>query len=185
VKLRAGDVQGAEELADRPENQGAPEWTLYYADLARLLLKQGHSREARGALDRLALAARDDCDALLARRNVARALGDQVELSTVGQRLAALRSSPRGQDSSLGSITLAICVDPEQAGNPNLDLKLVSKGPTIARYGWGVSREGTIFIQNEGVVSLPLAGLSGWRNVTVQSVAGPAVQASGSAVASR
>ena len=31
VKLRAGDVAGAEELAARPQNQGAPEWTLYYA----------------------------------------------------------------------------------------------------------------------------------------------------------
>jgi hypothetical protein len=183
--LRAGGVEGAEELASRPQNQGAPEWTLYYADLARLLLKQGHAREARGALDRLALASRDDCDSLLARRDVARALGDRVELSVVSQRLAALRSTPHRQDSSLGGVTLAICVDPEQAGNSNLDLKLVSKGPTIARYGWGVSREGTIFIQNESAVSLPLAGLSGWRNLAVQSVAGPGVQASASAVASR
>jgi hypothetical protein len=185
VMLRAGDVQDAEELANRPQNQGAPEWTLYYADLARLLLKQGHAREARGALDRLALASRDDCDALLVRRDVARALGDRVELVGVGQRLTALRSSPRRQDFSLGGVTLAMCVDPEQAGNPNLDLKLVSKGPTIARYGWGVSREWTIFIQSESVVSLPLAGLSGWRNLTVQSVAGPGVQASAPAVASR
>ena len=184
VKLRAGDIEGAEELAGRPQNQGAPEWTLYYADLARLLLKQGHSREARGALDRLALAARDDCDALLARRDVARALGDQVELSMVGQRLAALRSSPRRQDSLLGGVTLSICVDPEQVGSPDLDLKLASKGPAIVRYGWGVGREGMIFVQNEGVVSVPLAGLSGWRDLTVQSVAGPAVQASAS-VASR
>lgn len=177
VKLRAGDLVGAEELAARPQNQGAPEWTLYYADLARTLLKQGHAREARGALDRFALAARDDCDALLARRAVARALGDPVELALVGQRLAALRS-PRRQDPSPGGVTLSICVDLEQAGNPNLDLKLASQGPAIVRYGWGSGRAGTMLLQDERVVSLPLAGLSGGRNLTVQAVAGAAVGAS-------
>lgn len=184
VKLRAGDVEGAEDLAARPQNLGAPEWTLYYADLARLLLKQGRSREARGALDRLALAGRDDCDALLARRDVARALGDPVELSIVGQRLAALRSSPRRQDSSLGGVTFLICVDPELAGASNLDLKLASKGPAIARYGWGIGRAGTALIGDERVISVPLAGLSGWCDLTVQSVAGSPVRASASLNAS-
>ena len=51
---------------------------------------------------------------------------------------------------------------------------------------WLGSRpRGDDFLQNESVVSVPLAGLSGGRDLTVQSVAGAAVQASASAVASR
>lgn len=185
VRLRAGDIAGAEELAGRPQYQGAAEWTLYYADLARLLVKQGHPREARGALDRFSLAARNDCDALLARRDVARALGDSAELAIVDQRLAASRASARRLDPLPGGVSLTICVDPEQAGNPNLDLRLASQGPAIVRYGWGSSRAGTMFLQDEGVVTLPLAGLSGARSLTVQSVAGAAVRVSAPPVASR
>jgi hypothetical protein len=185
VKLRAGDLAGAQELAGRPENRGVPEWTLYYADLARFFLKQGHAPEARGALDLLSLAVRDSCDALLARRDVARALRDPAELTAVGQRLAALGNSARGQDATPEGATLSICVDPEQAGSLSLDLRLVSQGPAVARYGWGRGRAGTLFLQNERVVSLPLAGLSGWRDLTVQAVAGAAVRASASLPASR
>lgn len=185
VRLRAGDVAGAQELADRPQNQGGAEWTLYYADLARLLLRQGHAREARGALDRFSLADRDDCDALLARRDVARALGDLAEQALVGQRLVAMRSSPRRRDPVPGGARLSICVDPELADSSSLDLKLLPQGPSVVRYGWGSGREGVLFLQNERMVQVRLAGLSGARDLTVQSVAGAAVRASASLVASQ
>jgi len=185
VKLLAGDVAGAQELAGRPQNQGAPEWTQYYADLARLFLKQGRSREARGALDLLPLATRDSCDALLARRDVARALQDTVELAIVNQRLTSLRISPRLQDQGSEGAKVSICVDPEQADKLSLDLRLAPQGPAVVRYGWGAGRDGALFVQNERVVSVPLAGLSGLRDLTVQSVAGAAVRASASFAANR
>ncbi|MFY9551508.1 MAG: hypothetical protein WAU32_10185 [Thermoanaerobaculia bacterium] len=183
VKLRAGDVAGAQELADRPQNQGGAEWTVYYADLARLFLKQGHAREARGALDRFSLADRDDCDALLARRDVARALGDLAEQAIVGQRLAPLRSSPHRQDPAPGGARLSICVDPEQAGS--FDVRLIPQGPALVRYGWGAGRDGTLYLKNERVVSVPLAGLAGSRDLIFESVAGAAIRASASFAAKR
>jgi thioredoxin-like negative regulator of GroEL len=185
VKLRAGDVAGAEELAGRPQNQGSPEWTLYYADLARFFLKQGRAREARGALDLFPLATRDDCDALLARREVARALRDPAELGVVGQRLESLRNSPRWQDPAPEGATLSLCVDPEQAGGQSFALMLVPQGPAIVDYGWGGGRAGTLFLQTERVISVPLAGLAGRRELTVRSVAGAAVRASISSTPSR
>ena len=185
VKLLAGDVAGAQELADRPQNQGAAEWTLYYADLARYFLKEGRAREARGALDLLSLATRDGCDALLARRDVARALQDPTELAIVNQRLASFRNSPRSLDPAPEGARVSICVDPEQAANQRLDLRLVPKGPAVVRYGWGAGRGGALFLQNERLVSVPLAGLSGWRELTVQSMAGAAVRGSASLAPSR
>jgi hypothetical protein len=185
VKLLAGDVAGAKELADRPQNQGAAEWTLYYADLARYFLKDGRAREARGALDLLSLATRDGCDALLARRDVARALQDATEAAIVGQRLASLRNSPRSLDSTAEGARVSICVDPEQAANQRLDLRLVPKGPAVVSYGWGAGRGGALFLQNERLVSVPLAGVSGWRELTVQSMAGAAVRGSASLAPSR
>lgn len=185
VRLRAGDVDGAEELASRPQNQGAPEWTHYYAERARLFVKQGHAREARSALDLLSLATRDGCDALLARRDVARALGDSTELASVGQRLSSLRSSGRWQDASPEGARLPICVDPEQPGSPSLDLRLASQGPAVIRYGWGAGREGPVFVAGERVVSVPVGGLAGARDLTVQSLSGASVRATASLPASR
>jgi thioredoxin-like negative regulator of GroEL len=185
VKLRAGDAAGAQALADRPQNQGAPEWTEYYADLARYFLKQERSREARGALDLLSLATRDSCDALLARRAVAHALQDTAELAIVNQRLTGLRSSLRWQDQGSEGARVSICVDPEQADKLSLDLRLVPQGPAVVRYGWGAGRDGALFVQNESVVSVPLAGISGLRDLTVRSVAGAAVRASASFGANR
>jgi hypothetical protein len=185
VLLRAGDVAGAEELAGRPQNQSSPEWTLYYAELARLLVKQGRAREARRALDLLSMATRDGCEALLARRDVARALGDTAELAAVGQRLSSLRGSVRAQDASPEGARLSICIDPEQPGSPSLDLRLTSQGPAVIRYGWGAGREEPVFLAGERVVSVPLGGLAGARDLTVQSLSGASVRATASFPASR
>jgi hypothetical protein len=185
ARLRAGDVAGAEEVAGRPQNQGAPEWTLYDAELARLLVKQGRAREARNALDLLSPATRDSCEALLARRDVARALGDTAELAAVGQRLSSLRGSVSAQGASPEGARLSICIDPEQPGSPSLDLKLTSQGPAVIRYGWGAGREIPLFLAGERVVSLPLGGLAGARDLTVQSSVGAPVRASASFAASR
>ncbi len=180
--LRAGDVAGAQELAGRPQNQGAPEWTLYYADLARLLVRQGRAREARGALDLLSLATRDGCEALLARRDVGRALEDDAELAAVSQRLSSLRGTFRTQDSLLEGAKLWVCVDPEQGGS--LEARLAPQGAALVRYGWGVGRGGMLYLQSERAVPMPLAGLAGWRALTVKSVAGPPVRVSASLSAS-
>lgn len=177
VTLRAGDVSAAQEIASHPQDPGAPEWVPYYADLARLFLKQGRAREARGALDLVPFAAREDCDALLARRDVARALKDSGELGIVGQRLDVLKNAARSVDTAAEGATLSVCLDPEQAGQP-VSLKVSAAGPSIVQYGWGRGRAGTLFLQGDRVVGVPVAGLSGRRDLTVRTVAGSPVRAS-------
>jgi hypothetical protein len=177
VKLRAGDVAGAEELARRPQNQGGPEWSVYYAELARLLLQQGRAREARATLDLVSLGARDSCDVLLARREVALALSDSAELATVNQRIAS-SVSPRRQDLAPERVTFSVCLDPQEAERQSLELRVAPQGPAVIRYGWGAGRSGMQFLQGEGVVSLPASGLSGSRGATVQSVVGVPIRAS-------
>lgn len=185
IKLRAGDLLGAEELAGRPENEGSPDWTLYYIDLARFFLKQGRAREARGALDMLSQSSRDDCDALIARRDVAVALQDQPEISLVASRLDAQRYGSRGPASEAAGGTLTLCVDPSSAASQAVNLRLIPQAPAIVQYGWGASHLATVFLPGERVLSIPLAGLSGRRELTVRSVAGGPVRALVSAASNR
>lgn len=177
VKLRAGDLVSAQELAGRPENQGSPEWSLYYVDLARFLLKQGRAREARGALDLISPSSRDECDSLLARRDVALSLQDQAEVSLVASRLEAQRYGSRGQASEADGGPLTLCVDPSLGASQAVNLRLIPQAPAIVQYGWGGAHLATLFLPSERNVSIPLAGLSGRRQLTVRSIAGGPVRA--------
>jgi thioredoxin-like negative regulator of GroEL len=177
VTLRAGDVSAAQEFASHPQDPGAPEWVPYYTDLARLLLKQGRARDARGALDLVPFGAREDCDGLLARRDVARALKDTGELAVVAQRLDAVRNATRSIDAPSEAGTISACLDPEQNGGQPVSLRLSSAGPSLVQYGWGRGRSGTALIQGDRVFSVPTEGLSGRRDLTVRSIAGSPVRA--------
>ncbi len=172
IRLLAGGASAAQEIAARPENQGGPEWSVFYSDLAHHFLKEGRAREARGALDLVPLAARDDCEALIARRDVARALHDAAELANIAPRLDSLKGAPKSADVAPGGATISVCVDPELAAGRSLAITLTPQSPAIVAYGWGGGRAGTVFLQNERAVSLPLTGLSGRRDVTMRALAG-------------
>jgi hypothetical protein len=177
VKLRAGDVVGAQEVAAHPEDPEAFEWVPYYLDFSRFLLSQGRAREARGALDMVPVAGREDCEGLLARRDVARALGDTLELGLVNQRLDALRTAARTQDLTGDRLTLVVCCDPQQTNGGAIPLRLTSPAPALVQYGWGRGRAGTILLQGERVVPMLLAGRSGRKEVGVRTIAGGPVRA--------
>jgi len=177
VTLRAGDLSSAQEIASHPQDPGAPEWVLYYADLARLFLKQGRAREGRGALDLVPFGAREDCDGLLARRDVARGLKDSGELAVVSQRLDAICGAARSIDSAAEGGTMSVCVDPERLAGQPVSLRLSSAAPAIVQYGWGRGTSGTLLLQGDRVVGLPSQGLSGRRDLNVRTVAGSPVRA--------
>ena len=177
VRLRAGDVSGAQEIASRPQDPGALEWVAYYSDLARTLIRQGRARDARGALDLVPYVAREECDGLLARRDVARALKDSAEQALIAQRLDALRTLPRTLDVAAEGGGLSLCLDPELASGPAVDLRLTATAPTIVEYGWGRGRTGRALLQGERVVSVPFGGLSGRRDLVVRTIGGGAARA--------
>jgi hypothetical protein len=177
VKLRMGDVSGSQEIAAHPADPGAPEWVPYYASLARVLIREGRGREARGALDLVPLSAREDCDGLLARRDVARALKDSAEQTIVVQRLDALRGAQRSVDVAEEGGTLSLCLDPEQGNSQAIGVRMVSSGESIVEYGWGRGRSGRLLLQGERAVSVPFGGLSGRRDLTVRTVGGAGTRA--------
>jgi len=180
VRLRAGDLSGAQEIASRPQDSGAPEWVAYYSDLARALIRQGRARDARGALDLIPVAAREDCDGLLARRDVARALRDAAELSIVGQRLETVKGIARTVDAGPEGGSLSLCLDPEQANGKNVGLRLSAPSPAVVQYGWGRGRLGTVLAQGDRTLQIPYTGLSGRRDLSVRTLAGSPVRATAS-----
>jgi hypothetical protein len=175
VKLRAGDVSAAREISAHPADPGSPDWTLFCADLARALIRQDRARDARGVLDLVPVASREDCEGLLARRDVARALKDAAELAIVNQRLDALKSGPRSADVSTGGGTIPLCLDAEQAGAAYA-MRLSSAAPALVEYGWGRGRTGTVLFQGDRVLTISAAGLSGRRNLAVRTIAGGPVR---------
>ncbi|MDQ6891336.1 MAG: hypothetical protein M3167_01475 [Acidobacteriota bacterium] len=185
VKLLAGDVSGAQEIAAHPQDPGFPEWTAYYSDLARILLRQGRPREARGVLDLVAVASREDCDGLLVRRDVARSLKDSGELAIVSQRIEALRSSSRATEVLAGTGSISLCLDPEQPSARSIALRMASQVPSLVQFGWGMGRVGTVLLSGERVINVPADGLSGRRELTVRTIGGSPIRASISPAAGR
>jgi len=172
VDLLAGDGGGAEALARQSETEGSLEWTGFLIELARFEAKRGRARQARIALERLPREDYEECDSLLVRREVARALGDSVELEAVNRRLRWPTASFRPEGGWSASGTLALCVDPEQSAERLLTVEVVAEGPALVAYGWDGGRLGTVLVQRNLLLRLPLRGLSGRRNFSVRSLFG-------------
>jgi len=173
AKILAGDESGALELAEQAEADPI-EWTPFFIDLARFEMRQGNPAQARAALERLAPTAREDCETLLVRRELARTLADGRELESVGQKLmstAGLRESW-----SAGG-TLSICLDPARTQGRVLAVALQSEGPAVVSYGWEGGRSGIVLVsKGEDVLRIPLGGMAGRRSLWVKALAGGPIQ---------
>lgn len=171
VQLAAGNLAAAQDLARGAGLVASPDWDPYLLALSTRELSAGKIVEARATLARLSLAARDQCEALLLRRALARALGDGEELATAERRLAALREvspedwAPRG--------TLSICIDPEWSAGRRLDVTIGPGSPVILAYGWDGGRLQTLYFPSGGsVFSVALAGLSGRHDLWASFLVG-------------
>ncbi|MEO8189181.1 MAG: hypothetical protein ABI682_02475 [Acidobacteriota bacterium] len=182
ARALAGDLEAAGEMAARGAAVDRPRWTPVFLEIARAHFKSGRVREAWLALEAIAPADQESCNVLLARRDVARALGNRLELGAVGRslesQLATLQSSPAWSSSG----GLALCLDPEQTTGQRLTVDLDSSAPAIVVWGWdGYSMGRTLLAPGHTALVLPLAGLTGQRTLTVHAEVGPPVHA-GSAV---
>ena len=127
------------------------------------MLSAGKRAEARAALTRLSPSARDDCEALLVERALARAEGDSGELAAVGGRLDALRQTLSGEWGPLGAVS--VCVDPEGIGE-SLEVTVAPGPPTVIAYGFDGGRAGTASVAGEeGSFRVPMTGLAGRRTL--------------------
>jgi hypothetical protein len=175
AKVLAGDESGALELAGQAEPDSF-EWVPFFVSLARLKLRQGEPAQARAALERLGPAAMDDCDVLLARREVAQVLADGREVESVRQKLESAAPGGRRDSWSPGG-TLLLCLDPVRARGHVLQVSTQTAAPAVVSYGWDGGRAGISPIpKGEGVLRIPVAGLSGRRSLSIRALAGGPVQ---------
>jgi hypothetical protein len=171
VLLAAGRLAPAQALA-----RGAivsNDWDAYFLDLSRRQLAAGDVSEASAALTRLSLGARDGCEALLARRGVARALEDVIGASAIEARLAPMRDPPPEDLASRGS--LPICVDPEWSRGRFLEVVAAPGHSALLAWGWNGGRAATLLLPAEGgSFVVPLDSFSGRRTLWASFLAGDA-----------
>jgi len=184
VKLLGGDWKGAEEIANKAENLDPLEWTSYFVELSRFHLGRGNAGEARKALERFA-EGQEECDLLLARREIARALQEKPLLEAAQEDLNQKWRlfDPQNAWSAMG--TLSVCVDPERVGNQTLSVSFASESPAIVSYGADGGRSGTLVVGKSAAASIPLRGFSGLRTFEIQTVIGGPARVSGTAIQSK
>lgn len=168
ARLFAGDIYGAESLFQRSESAGSFEWTPFLLDLARFRISQKLLDGAGMALDAVAPAARDECDAVIVRKQLAIALGKnppEAPVAPAVQRLA--------QGSWTASGVLSLCVNPDVAQLQQLTTTIDSVSPALIGYGWNGGRRGSMLLPAGRVfVSVPLSDLTGRNSFFVQTLAG-------------
>lgn len=169
ARLLAGDIFGAESLLHRSDSNGALEWTPFLLDLARFRIAQNLPDAAQTALDNLALAARNECEVLLVRRQLARARSSAaqptIETQTVDANLLAGSWSSSGQ--------LSICIDPDTAPRSALAVTFEAPTPALVSYGWNEGRRASLFVPAGRVrLAVPLAEHWGRNAFFLRTLAG-------------
>jgi hypothetical protein len=169
VMLASGRVGTAQTLA-----RGAifsPDWDAYFLELARIQLEAGKISEAGSALSKLSFGAREGCEALLARRSIARALEDATAAVAIEKRISAMREPPPEDLAARGS--LSVCVDPEWSRDRLLRLVAPPGPPALLAWGWDGGRAGVVSLpERGGTVLVPLTVFAGQRTLWVSFLAG-------------
>jgi hypothetical protein len=176
VQVLNGETGEAEELAAAAGGAGESEWTSYFVRLARAYISRGQAGEAAEALARLAPAAREECDGVLARRDIARALGDSDDAQSLDQRLAGLRAAAQSQEDWSSSENLSLCVAPEDIRNGALTVEIEAKNPAIVAYGWDGGRSGIVALSRVNRLNVPLPRAPGRRIFTIETAVGGPVR---------
>jgi len=132
LDLAAGDVAAAESVAHSSGAAGSLEWTSYLRELARWWLKRGNLAAARSAVGRISPAALGECESLLVRRDLARAMRDSAGLAAREKEMTSATglSGPDAPGVAIPSRVwttsgaLSLCLDPERTASRSLVLTL-------------------------------------------------------------
>jgi len=166
----AGNIAGAQRL-ERGGVLDPLDWTPYFLELSRRQFAAGRASEASRTLDRLWPGEREDCDALLIRRQLGRKLEDHAEVAAVQNGLDLLRSEP--SDEQGAPRTAAFCLDPERDAGGWLQVDVGEGRPALVSYGWDSGRLGTRAVPpGNFTFRIPLSGLSGRHRFWISVVAG-------------
>ncbi|HYM62416.1 MAG TPA: hypothetical protein VEZ11_16150 [Thermoanaerobaculia bacterium] len=175
ARLFAGEIYGAESLFSRSDSAGSLEWTPFLIDLAQFRLSQSMTDSASAALDSIASAARGECDALLARRQVERQSGSRPPADDAMKQIAAAPGVVPAERWSRSG-TLSLCVDPDSQLR-ELVTTVDADAPTLIMWGWNDGREGSAFLRaGRTFLRVPLSGISGRNAFFIRTIAGGMVK---------
>ena len=150
--LAAGDVREADERAARSASAGGFEWTPFFVDRARAALGDRDLPAARRALESIAPAARDECDVLAVRRDVARAAGDAAEEAAAQQRLDGEPLALASADWKPQS-TLSVCL----ASRAPLRIEIRAQRAAVVAWGWDGGTAGSVSV--DGAFEVPVSSM--------------------------
>ncbi len=171
VRLLAGDRAGALDLMRESGTASSYEWVPFRLAAARAELARGDASAARALLEGLSPSAAEGCDALLCRRDVARALGEKAEVAYTEGRLQSMdrNALPAEAWSEVGSMT--ICV--QAPGARRLQVEIEAEKPAIVRYGRDGGRSDSVLVPaGSSSLVLPLTAAAGRQTVSVSAEAG-------------
>ena len=180
VRALAGDLDGAKEIAARGAAVDRARWTPVFLEIARAHFKTGLAAEAWLVLEGIAPADQESCNVLLARRDVARALGNRVELGAVTRSLDLQKVEVQSQPSWSAQGSLSLCLDPEQTTGQRLSIELDSPAAALVVWGWDGYLIGRVTVPpGRSSLAVPLTGVAGRRTLTVRPLVGAAVHTGG------
>jgi hypothetical protein len=173
--LMAGDRYALSRVLHDTQTLGTFEWTPLFVELSRMELRAGRLAEAVEAVGQVAPGAREECEVLLVRRDVARAEQNKKELDAVA---AGLRKARAGmlEPQGVGGASLSLCVDSEQDSGRVLAATVRVTGQSLVAYGWNRGRLGAELVEREKDISVPLAGRHGRVAFSIRTLAGGAAE---------
>lgn len=171
VRLLSGDIDGAQSIFERSDTVGSFEWTPFLLDLAEYRLTLASTEPARSALEALAPAARNECDALIVARKLGRLAGSTAREEEASRRFAA--NTPPNW-SATGVLTL--CVDPDTSATQILTVTFDASEPALVAWGWNDGRHAAIVVPNgHTMLRVPLTGRSGRNSFFLRTLAGKTI----------
>lgn len=176
VAALAGRTWDAEQLMRSSGTKGSFEWTPVVVELARAHAANGRPDLAAAVVDMAPGASLDECNMLLARREIEK--GD----ARVEERLRGLtpRTIPGEAWSATGALPL--CVDPRRHGDSKVVVTLESPGVSLVSWGWDGGRVGSLLVEGRGELSVALSGIEGRHPLGIVTEAGPKVRIAGARI---
>jgi hypothetical protein len=169
ARLLSGDFDGAENVMAASATAGSLEWAPFVVSLAHRRANAGDPKGARAALDRLPASARDGCDALLGRRDLAQRIGDSIEVEAAGDLLLREFREEYPPTAWSRANTLSLCLDPKLTAGRALRVDIHAEAPALVAFGWNDGRSGLALVPGgDSVLAIPLEqGRVGRQNLSV------------------
>lgn len=177
--LHAGRRYDWERLLESSDATRTLEWTPFHVELALAEAEAGRPDAARAALARMAPAARTECGALLARREVLRAeraagLNGGDDEAEIAAGLAAARGAAGAAREPAAGGAVTLCVDPEADAGKALEVRVRAERPAVVAWGWNGGRSAQGLVSGEAILVAPLDGLQGRAFFSVRVLSGEA-----------